>query len=249
MNQIHDALQRTQSPREPGTVHMPPSVRRRSSTAEIEAVKTPSCDNPAAYQRILQGVQGMEQATGRILVVTSAVPGEGTSHVARNLAACLVDNLGKTTVLVDANLRHPSQHEALGMMRGRGLSSLAEPTTTVGEVVRWNNSARFGLVTCGKSGHSSARLLTPERLATITTSLRGLADWIVIDAPPVTLCPETGYLAQASDAVMLVVRAERTRWTVVREAERRLTDAGGNLVGSVLNRRRYHIPQWLYRRL
>lgn len=247
MSQIHDALQRTPTPREPVAAHRSTSVKLVPT--EAAAIKAPSCDNPAVYQRILQGLQGMEQAAGRILTVTSAVSGEGTSHVARNLTACLVDSLGKTAVLVDANLRDPSQHEAVSAIRGRGLSALAENTATVEEVVRWNRSSRFGLMTSGKPSQDPARLLTPERLSSLTAKLRGLADWIVIDAPPITLFPETGYLAQASDGVMLVIRAEQTRWTVVREAERRLTDAGANLVGSVLNRRRYHIPRWLYRRL
>jgi protein-tyrosine kinase len=79
--------------------------------------------------------------------------------------------------------------------------------------------------------------------------LRERFDLIVIDSPPALPTPEGITLAMRADAVVLVVEAERTRASLAREAQSRLADAKVQLVGVILNRRRHHIPQWLYRLL
>jgi Mrp family chromosome partitioning ATPase len=70
-----------------------------------------------------------------------------------------------------------------------------------------------------------------------------------MDTPPVIPYPDAAVLAPLADGVVLVVQAESTRGQVVAEAERILRRAGGRPLGAVLNRRRHHIPAWLYGRL
>jgi tyrosine-protein kinase Etk/Wzc len=79
--------------------------------------------------------------------------------------------------------------------------------------------------------------------------MRERFDFALLDAPPITLAPESASLARWADGVILVVHAGKTRWEVVEQAKVQLQLAGAKLLGVVLNRRRLAIPQWLYNSL
>ena len=96
---------------------------------------------------------------------------------------------------------------------------------------------------------SPAQLLTVASLHSIILALLSLYDWIIIDSPPATSYPDVATIAAASGGAILVIEAENTRQEVVEEAKRVLDVAGVDLLGAVLNRRRFHIPEFLYRRL
>jgi len=72
---------------------------------------------------------------------------------------------------------------------------------------------------------------------------------ILVDSPPATTSPEGFALMRKADGVVLVVEADKTRWPVVESVKERILQHGGNVLGLVLNKRRYHIPEFVYRRL
>ena len=86
-------------------------------------------------------------------------------------------------------------------------------------------------------------------LAAALGELRKNFDWIVVDGPPVTIYSEAAILSSLADATILVIRAESTRAEVAERAKRTILESGGNLFGAILNRREYHIPEFIYRRL
>jgi Mrp family chromosome partitioning ATPase len=92
-------------------------------------------------------------------------------------------------------------------------------------------------------------MLAESVLQGIAMALTSLFDWVIIDGPPVTVYPETASLASVSGGAVLVVRAESTRREVVEESRNVLAESGVEIVGAVLNRRQYHIPGFIYRRL
>jgi Mrp family chromosome partitioning ATPase len=72
-------------------------------------------------------------------------------------------------------------------------------------------------------------------------------DFIVLDGPPVFRCSETRLLASKVDATILVIRSGKTRKQIAYRAIQELETAGGKVLGTVLNRRKYYIPDWLYK--
>ena len=76
-----------------------------------------------------------------------------------------------------------------------------------------------------------------------------LYDWVIVDSPPVTSFPDASSIAAACGGAILVVQAESTRAELVEEAKRILDSTGIDLLGAVLNQRRHHIPDFIYRRL
>ena len=77
---------------------------------------------------------------------------------------------------------------------------------------------------------------------------REFFDYVVIDAPPLAGYPETVLLSRKADGVILVIESEKTRKQSALLAKKQIETAGGKLLGVVLNKRRYRVPSWLYKR-
>lgn len=198
------------------------------------------------YQRIVQGLLGLsEKDRSQVILVVSAVQGEGTSTAARDLAKMLSQS--GSTLLVDANLRNPSQHQAFGVNRSPGLSDVALQTAELDAAIENGAVPGLFLLACGKPEESPATLLSTRALKEVVNDLRRKFDRILIDGPPVTLYSDAVPLPNLSDGVILVARAERTHWEVAEQAKRILEESGGRILGAVLNRRRFHIPDLIYR--
>jgi Mrp family chromosome partitioning ATPase len=74
-------------------------------------------------------------------------------------------------------------------------------------------------------------------------------DAVIVDAPPIVTCPETPPLAQLVDGVVLVVHCRRTKRETVKRSVAQVEQFKGRVIGVVLNRKRYYIPEFIYRRL
>jgi len=75
------------------------------------------------------------------------------------------------------------------------------------------------------------------------------ADWILIDTPPISISSDAIAIAAKADGVIMVIKAEKTRWEVAQNTKQRIEGGNGNIIGVVLNGRRFYIPKWLYQRL
>ena len=203
-----------------------------------------------AYERIVQKLLAFRRTPRQgVILVTSAVPREGASTIARNTALALGRNRAEQVVLVDANTRAPSQHTAFQTERSIGLSDVLIGPATLTSAVKTDVVAGLSLLTAGRPVESLSHLLTISALQGVAMALTSFFDWVIIDGPPVTTYPESANLATASGGALLVVRAERTRQEVAMEAKRVLEDSGTEVLGAVLNRRKFHIPDFIYRRL
>jgi capsular exopolysaccharide synthesis family protein len=202
------------------------------------------------YQRIVQGIQGQRASERKgVILVASALHGEGTSTVAREIASLLCRDGSAEAVLVDANLRTPSQHLAYRLERSAGLAEVVTRGLAPEAVVRTGPASSLPLVTAGRPTGTPAAVLGLPALKAAIEQYRSRFDWVVIDGPPVTVYSDAAILAPLVDGIVLVVEAERTRWEVVSQAKRALEESGGRILGAVLNRQRYHIPPALYGRL
>ncbi len=185
----------------------------------------------------------------RMVLIANSVHGEGASSVAQQTAAALIERTNGRVLLVDANLRSPSQHNSLGAELSPGLYDVALGSPPNNAVLCNELGDRFALLTAGHATQDPARLLSGALLSEAFVQLRDWFDWIVLDGPPVTIYAEAVTLGRLADATILVVRAESTRREVVQHAKKILVQSGSNLLGAILNRRRHHIPDVIYRHL
>lgn len=245
MSRIRFALERAR-------VESDTRSRPRSRPAPLPAWDAPTrTPRPGkeAYGKMAQSFQRLS-ATERpgLILVASAASGDGASTVARELAEAFAE-LGGNTLLVDGNLRTPTQHEAFDLARIGGLTELVAEQLDVESALRTFAHDGMHVLTAGRATRAPARTLSFANLPRILEVFRRRFDWTIVDAPPITVYPDAVALAAMVDGVVLVLRAENTRWEVAQRAQSLLAEADARVLGAVLNRRKYHIPSAIYKTL
>lgn len=105
------------------------------------------------------------------------------------------------------------------------------------------------LITCGQAPANPTWLLGSQRMEGLIETLRQRFDYVILDSAPVVSYPDSVALNRYMDGVILVVRAGKTRWEVVQKGQASMEKAGANILGVVLNRRKFAIPKAVYDRL
>ena len=205
----------------------------------------------AEYQRLRGALQSIPEARrGRGIVVCSSVQGEGASTVAADLARICALHNGAKVLLVDAAIRHPNVHRRFRITRQPGLVNVLEEGRPLSEKeISQSRIPGLFLLPAGDSRLDPTTAFESERCRIMLCHLGEAYDYVILDSGPVHSCPETLALAEQASGVVLVVRAERTRVEVVQAARDQLLNRGAHLCGVVLNRRKYYIPGFIYRRL
>jgi capsular exopolysaccharide synthesis family protein len=171
----------------------------------------------------------------RAILVTSAIPGEGKTVTALNLALVLAAS-GTRVVLVDCDLRRPQIHERLGLNRVAGLSDFLVGRSGVDALLQSVRGAALMVIPAGTPVPSPGDLLTGTALTHLVTELKRRFEWIVIDTPPVGAVADPTIAAAAVDGVVLVAAAGRAPKAAVRDALKTLRTTGARVLGVVLNR-------------
>lgn len=189
---------------------------------------------------------GESKDGGRTVVVTCSHPGEGTSTVALNFALAVGQTERGRILLVDANVASPSLHGALKMSSGPGLTDIIAGRAKVEDAIRKTGNEDLDVVTAGSQPMNPSDLTKAKGVDDLLAVCRDRYTLSIFDAPPVMDYNATALLAAATDGAILVIEAERERWEVAQRATSLLQDAGARVLGAVLNKRKYHIPRFLY---
>jgi capsular exopolysaccharide synthesis family protein len=171
----------------------------------------------------------------KTIVVTSPNPGEGKSTTASNLAAVLAQ-AGDRVILVDADMRRSSLRKRFGGSSSFGLTGLLyndvhDPSLALVSTA-WQN---LRLLPAGVLPPNPSELLTSNRMTRLIEKLRGMADYVIFDTPPVLAVTDPVVLAARTDGTILVVEAGKTRTGALAEAARSLAQARVK-VGVVFNK-------------
>lgn len=175
------------------------------------------------------------QEGSKSIVVTSTGPGEGKSLVAANMAVALAQS-GQRVLLIDADLRKPKVHEALGISQEPGLSNLLVGRSKASETVRKTSVPGLWVLPAGRTPPNPAELVGSARLRDFIVSLGEHFDWILIDSPPVMAVTDASLLAHHATGVLFVVGAEMTSRHAASRALDQLEQVNARFVGAVLNR-------------
>src|SRR5208282_1878711 len=169
------------------------------------------------------------------ILVTSALPNEGRSFVAANLARVLALQAGCRVLLIDADLRNPRLHSAFGTSSAPGFSEYLQQGADELEVMQRGRTDNLFLIPCGRPVQQDhSELVANGRLQLLIDQMEPLFDWIIIDSPPAIAVTDACLLADCCDGVLLVVRSHSTPFDVVRKARGRFREE--SLVGVVLNK-------------
>lgn len=171
----------------------------------------------------------------KALLITSTDPGEGKSTTLANLAVTMAQ-AGNRVLVVDCDLRRPSQHRIFGVSNAAGLTTMMLESQAMERPPVQNTSVpNLGLLTSGPLPPNPSELLGSRRMGEILAQLRNEADILLLDAPPVVAVADAAILASKVDGVLLVVQANKTKRDLARRAKAVLEKANANLLGVVLN--------------
>ncbi|MFN3596555.1 MAG: polysaccharide biosynthesis tyrosine autokinase [Rubricoccaceae bacterium] len=190
------------------------------------------------------------------ILVTSAGAGEGKSTTAANLAITMAQ-AGRRTLLIDADLRRPRQHDLFGLPRDTGLAQILAVGDTSPDALRqWMEMFRipgehplYVLPTGGEASspaddakpspwriENPAELLGSPRMREVLRQYRRMFDVVVIDSPPVLAATDAVLLSTQADATVVVTCAGKTKGADIEQALDHLADVGAHVVGGILNR-------------
>ncbi len=185
----------------------------------------------------------------RSLMLTSSAAGEGVSSVTANFARVLADDPSLNVVVVDANPEKPAQHELFGVDNSRGFVEMTRGDLRPDDAVMETGRKNLCVIPSGAAIGGMFQLVGTERVTGMLASLQTRFNYLLFDAPPVLSHPETAVLGSHVDGVLLVVRALDTRREAAARARDSLAQSGCKVVGVVLNRYKYSIPEFIYRRV
>jgi capsular exopolysaccharide synthesis family protein len=167
------------------------------------------------------------------VMVTSALPKEGKSFVAANLAQVMVRQHGRRVLVIDGDLRNPGMHRHLGAAQTPGLAEyLLGECDEIAALQRGPMENLF-FMPAGRAAGSAPELLSNGRLKILLQRLEPLFDWIIIDTSPVIPVSDSTLVASLCDGILMVVRSNVTPSDMARRAREEFPDK--LLLGVVLN--------------
>ncbi len=168
------------------------------------------------------------------VVVSSALPGEGKSFVAANLAQAVVRQHGRSALLIDADLRWSRLHQYLGAPEHPGLTEYLAGKADEFAVIQRSPLENLFFIPGGKPAQNPAELLGSGRMQPLLRRMAGIFDWVIIDSPPAVPVTDASVMADMADGVLMVVEANSTPLEMATKARQEF--ANKPLLGVVLNR-------------
>jgi capsular exopolysaccharide synthesis family protein len=188
------------------------------------------------YRKLAAALHHAQLAHGtKVIMVTSASPGEGKTLTATNLALTLSQSYQRHVLLIDADLRKPTVHSVFGVENAAGLIDALRqaPEKTDRHVPLVQVSTRLELLLSGGVTPDPISLLTSDTLRGLLKDAAQAFDWVILDTPPAAFLPDCNLMSSAVDAALIVVRAFVTPYPLVQ----RVVEAVGHdkVLGVVLN--------------
>ena len=211
--------------------------RRRKSPLPLLEIDDDRHVYAESYRNLRSALlyQGTDGQRPRVLLVTSAVPNEGKSTVAANLARILALG-GSRVLLVDGDLRKGALHELMGMNHEPGLSEMLRCPEDLEKIIQTNSLPNFFFVSSGGRLSNPGDLFLNPALSQVLAWARQHFDYVLIDSSPVFAADDTATLAPMVDGTLFVVRNRFSRPRPAREALELLFQRQAKVLGLVFNR-------------
>jgi succinoglycan biosynthesis transport protein ExoP len=188
-----------------------------------------------SYRVLRTNIQFSKKMTdGHSLCLTSGGAGEGKSLTACNLAF-IYAHAGQKTLLVDADLRRPTQHKMFKVTNAVGFADYLLGKKTAKDLVMKTAVPNLDFIPSGKLPSSSHGLMTVDKLREFIAQIQPDYEMVIFDAPPIMGVSDASILASEVDGVLLVVQHRSYPRAVSGRAKTMIDNVGGNLVGVVLN--------------
>jgi protein-tyrosine kinase len=256
MSKIFDALENAQKEGIAGNIPveapLPPPVSLPVDGKRVRADINMEQEMIALYQTITAALPDIDH---RSVLIVGSRSNEGTSTIARELAKVASLRLEKNVLLIDLDRSRPEHHVYTHFKTG---SSIVERSPGAG-VAATQDSNEHALHQVEESSLYvmplfKRTMMTPRTLESAKDGafwepLKERFDLIIVDSPPVMLFPDGPAIVSKVDGVILVVEAEKTKWQIALNVKEKIIKSGGTIIGTVFNKRKYYIPEFIYKYL
>jgi capsular exopolysaccharide synthesis family protein len=188
-----------------------------------------------AYRQLRTNLQFLNvDEPPKVIMISSAVPSEGKTTVAVNLALTLVE-AGRSVTLVEGDLRRPRVTRYLGMVGGAGLTNILAGSAEVEDVLQPYGDGDLRVIAAGPTPPNPSELLASSLMFKLIDDLRGKNDFVLIDAPPLLPVADASGLAVIVDGVVLSIRYGSTKKEQLQQTRATLDQVGARTLGVILN--------------
>ena len=213
-----------------------PRVNVSKGSPETQATRDPRSALAEAYRSLRTALQfSTSKGAPRTIVVTSCTKNEGKTTTAMSLAVAL-SQMGKRVLLVDGDMRNPTLHRMFNTDHSTGLSNILSSDVDPITVTRKTDFPNLYLITGGPLPPNPAELLAGPAMQKLLDPSSSHFDHILIDAPPILGIADSIILCNHVDATLFVIESAKTRKAAIRNAIRRLRQAGRAPLGAILTK-------------
>ena len=208
---------------------------RKRDQPQLVTYTAPRSASSEAYRTLRTSLLfAASQEDLRTVLITSSQVGEGKTTTVANLGMVLAQ-AGKRVILVDADLRKPRLHRFFQIDSRPGLTGMLSGEASAQTALIRLADGNLAVLPCGEVPGNPAEVLGSDRMGNLVRELRGAADVVLIDSPPVLVAADATILASFADAVLLVADSERTSRGSVGHARVQLDQVNARMLGAVLN--------------
>lgn len=216
-----------------------------------QAIPSPRIAVPESYEALKVNLWTRHaDKSMKVILMVGTTERCGVSTTAANFAASLAQQAHTKVLLMDANVRSPRRPFFATSAEERGAGINLERLLSNPSALRdpAPGSSNLYMLPSGTKCSMPLSIFQSEAFDQFLGKVREFFDYVIIDAPPLAGYPETVLLSRKADGVILVIESEKTRKQSALFAKKQIETAGGKLLGVVLNRRKYRVPHWLYKR-
>jgi len=243
MAKIYEALKQAQRERTREESPFPPPAPEDPRKSSPESAMHQ--EMALLYRQIDSLLHGSPK---KVIQFIAAREGEGTTTIVREFARTTATILGKSVFLFDADLQNTRSSPAAADGPEDGVTVPDGPEVMEANVAR-NEPATTAVCLIPQDFSDIRKYFYSPNIDSFWESLRQQFDLILIDSPPFETSPDGVAISGRVDGVVLVLEAEKTRWPVAENLKEQILLSGGNILGIVFNKRRYYIPEFVYRQI
>lgn len=260
MSKMFDSLRRAEAARkrklsetkpEPDKPTIVPSREfepvRASDAVQLDGLPEGFLRELGVLKNALESAFG--KATKRAIMFVSSTAGEGTTTIATNFARLLALQTQEKVLLVEMNARKPSLYWKLGLQSNLGVAHYLEGKEKLDAIAQPTAQGSFDAIHIGESDPIKIQVHLDRMFPSLLQDAKQKYDTVLIDAPPVIGSPETPPLSAYVDGVVVVVHSGKTKREIAQRSLGMIGQFDGKVLGVVLNRKKYYIPEFIYRRI
>jgi protein-tyrosine kinase len=244
MSKIYEALEYARKkriiPEKQPERPLPKTYRVQDDAPEMEE------EMITLYQNITSSLPDIPRP---VIMVMGSQSNEGTSTIVRQLARTASLRLAKAVLIVDIDRSRPEFQVFVDVKPECDIEEVIQTEAPVEKSFCQVEDSSLYVMPLFQQSRMSPRTLDSAKNSVFWEHLRDRFDMIIVDTPPASQFSDGLSLVRQVDGVILVFEAEKTRWPVALSVKEKVIKQGGNIIGVVFNKRKFYIPEWLYKRL